>query len=257
MKCGGESQDVNQSANAGAAGSSSAEGGSTGSSAGAVDSSSADSLNTDTESTTPEIIPYARFKEVNEAKRALEEKIAKFSPYEQMDQILQQDPELFAEVEKTFKGYVERKSQRPQQDQTVQHHSNDDVASLKNEVREMKFEKIRDNYRSSWNDLTKEIDSEEEKAALMKLTELEMYARHKAPYAEYNDNLLKDSFKAAKELVDKMISKKSAGYVKDKVDDDVPGTGSGAGAVGKKSVPRTREERAAFIAQGLKAGHKG
>lgn len=252
MLFGGETQDVNVNADAGAVDSSD-----TGSEIeGAVKEGdaqpSADSLNADDGSNLPEHVPYSRFKEINDAKKALEEKIGKYGPYEQMDEILAQHPELQAEVETVFRAFAEKSGQKPQE----QNAPNDELSFLKNEVQSMKFEKIRDLYKSKWGELTKDVKSEDEMGLLMKLTEIGMYAEHNAPYAEYNEKLLLDSFKKAKELTDKVIAGRTAGYVKDKIDDDVPGTGSGAGALGRKHTPQTREERAAFIAQGLKAGRK-
>ncbi len=252
MLFGGQTTDVNTGADAGAAGSSTAEGGdsTTVVDAGAANAG-ADPLNTE-EGKAPETIPYSRFKEINDAKKSLEEKLGKYSPYEQMDEILQKNPELYAEVEKTFKGYAERIGKTQGQPQG-QSQGDDKVAFLENKLKAMEFNEIRKEYKSSWNDLTKDV-AEEEKAALMKLTELEMYARHNAPYAEYNQKLLADSFKAAKEMLDKMVAGKTAGYVKSKVDDDVPGSGAGAPA-SREKIPMTREERSAAIAAGLKAGH--
>lgn len=249
MLLGGEGQDVNQGADAGASDPSTGEGGNTTVENTGVDTSAA-SLNTDNQ--TPETIPYSRFKEINDAKKALEDKIGRYSPYETLDNLLQKNPDLYADVEKTFKSYAERIGQRKPEGQVVQ--GDEKYSNLENEVKSMKFERIRDSYKSSWNEMTKDLASEEEKAALMKLTELEMYARHNAPYAEYNQKLLNDSFKSAKELLDKMVAGKTAGYVKSKVEDDVPGSGAGAPA-SREKVPFTREERAAAMAAGLKAGH--
>lgn len=249
--------DVNTGASPAPADSSPAQG-QTGSQQGDVQGAQpAGALNTDT--ALPQTIPYARFKEINDAKNALEEKYKPFDgkaellqTYEQFDQLLNGRPELMGLLQvaltqpqvaaQIFQQLGIGQNQQGQQQQQ-QDGSNQTVSQLVLMTYTNEFERL-----ASDAKIPQELVPD-----YFEMTKSELLKLNPDPLRRINIQDLRTAFTKATERARKF----TAPYQQQKAgDQNLPPSSSANGAPPVAGKPNfgSQSERGAWLADQLKAG---
>lgn len=225
----------------------------------AADQQTAESLNTEgQESKLPEHIPYERFKEVNEAKKALEERLSglgdDFDPqlyksYADFDKLLVEKPELYEKVRSVLEG-----SNQNEQGQV------DPMQTLTKEIEGLKASQVqmlqKEMYQSYVNEYNKHESSLEGYSDKAKETISEMAGQlflaktGNNPYGANNSGLVGKAFDEAKQKFDAIRSDILGGYSQDKATNS-PVIPKGA-PVQEQKAEILGDKKGAYIAEALR-----
>jgi hypothetical protein len=243
-----EEQVVNESAEISVAESTPAEDQSVGSEEKSESAESAETLNTEkAETKTESHVPYDRFKSVNEKYKEAKEQLDALKPLQEFETLLNQDEKLYKQVEE----YLTKTYGQGEVQQEV-----DEVGQLRSTVTNLVRQTNISKYQAEFDKMTDGMN-DAQRAALERLTDIEMYRLSSAPYDQYNPKALKKAFEAAKQVLDPLIANGQAELVNEKSSESVPATSSTGAPVKETETYGTQEERSAALAKLLKQAKSG
>jgi len=212
---------------------------------------SADSLNTETPEKLPENIPYTRFKEVNESKKQLEQRLEALAHLEQFDQMLSSNPDMFEAV----KGAVDRFNNPQAHNQSNQ--ANDPIQTLTSRLNQLETTNKLSAYDKAFNDLysTSKMELSENERGLFEKFVGDRLLRHckNDVVGNFSIEALKNAFTETKTMVDEIRKSERSRYVSEKAQGEIPVNRSGAVPDRTKPGMDSRGDRTKYLAEKLRA----
>lgn len=206
----------------------------------------------------PDSVPYQRFKEINDRAKAAEELIAahreNLEALQALQAIAAENPDFATEFETVVTKYA--KGEKPKQSDPVQ--NQDPIALLTNEVAQLKAEKNKerqvsavDSYDRAYEQKASEIP-QELRSVFDEMVAQRVLAYNKGVPTSFNPTILDKAFTETKKLfeptLDRLRPVAQAQHI--------PAAINGEPAIKPTQVPRTFDERRAYIQRMLESGKR-
>ena len=211
---------------------------------------SAETKNTEEDVVEGQHVPYSRFKEINEAKKALEEQMkekdAKYAAYSQLDDTMQKHPELNAKINEVIEAWNNGDLTKKQAEKAIEEITDDASDPT---VNNLVFATYNNEY---MNLASKDFDDPKMVAKVGDATTFFMEKMYgKNAMSKYVPGRIKAAYKAGKEYLNEFADLKIAKYATSKKEDVQPNTKAGATVTSTKEL-RTHDDEVNFLAESLK-----
>lgn len=240
------------------------------------DAASAETKNTDNDLDVKEgkPIPYDRFREINEKRKAAEAKLKeyeskaeKFKNYEQLDSAMVKDPVLNKSINKIINLYNTGKLTEEEKAEKIDEaidaskdRYEEKIAKIEDRLNKSEFDEMRKTtglYMDNFNAMAKKEYSEEKDIKLLedRVTKIILSKYPNAPREGYRASRLEEAFKEAKDELEGYSKRRAVNYVKEKKADEPPATKTGASVSVEEDFTEKTSRSKAFAAE-LKAAFR-